>query len=667
MKSFLALILILGSVLPLHSQSILEYHGPRAAPLPMPTDGGQSVTQYATRLSPLVGGQRLNKVDLWLDGVVGGAFDTLLSYHGAEAMFSWPFPFTHVPQTFTKQAVRFTAPGNGRLRSVDVFIGNGTSSEDGFNDSLKISFLPQIKTSNLVVKYGTESATNNPTWNFYFPVGTLRTSYGTRFTAPSTADSFRVSGVQFFVNGINDNTFLPPGDAVPNDTLRVRVWTLNSTTNLPEMLINEVKVHMNTLTLKAWNQVDLFGINHYVKGGKDVAITFDLIVVGLPDHVGFASAASNPSPLKRSLILESGVWKTIDVSTAYAGGGAQNAELWTRALFLDPADAALAENDPLTPNENAPLGSVSVVVSSLTRNAWNTIQLPTPIDVTDKQEIWVAAEVVRVGGQDIVAFISHNAEATPRFRSAAFISQGGGTGTWRYMQNTQFNSEFIFRMRATFGVDDETGVNDDIVLILYENTSENLPGAFLNAKFVPLANLRANEFNAIDVSNWNYVFTANRDVHIAVTAEFETNSFALAGDNGLPAENIRTSAFRPNSGGWGAFNRNLLIKAHVIEPVSIESDDEFATKTELSQNYPNPFNPSTVVRFQVGTQDLASVKVRLTVYDMLGREVAVLVEGVMSAGSHQVSFDGSGLASGIYLVRLISGSETHMIRMTLLK
>jgi hypothetical protein len=594
---------------------------------------------------------------------VGGAYDTLLSYHGLEAAFAWPFPFTHVPQTFHKKAVRFTSPGNGRLRSMDVFIGNSSSSEDGFNDSLKISFLPQIQTSNLVVKYGTESATNNPTWNFYFPVGTARTSYGTRFTAPATADSFRVSGVQFFVNGINDNTFLPAGDAVPNDTLRVRVWSLNPTTNLPETMIDEVKVPMNTLVLKAWNQVDLFGIDHFVQGGQDVAITFDLIVVGMADHMALSSAASNPTPLKRSLLLESGVWKTIDVSTAYAGGGAQNAELWTRALFLDPADAALAENDPLTPNENLPLGSVTVELNSLTRGAWNTITLPNPIEVSENQEIWAATEVVRVGGQDIVSFISHFAEPTPRFRSAAFITEGGGTGNWRYMQNTQFGSEYIFRMRATFGVDDETGINDDIVLILYENTSENLPGAFLNATFIPLADLRANEFNSIDVSAWNYMFAADRDVQIAVTAEFDTNSFALAGDDGLPADEVRTSAYRPNDGGWSAFNRNLLLKAHVIEPVSIESDDEMAFKTELSQNYPNPFNPSTVVRFRLSVFGNTSLKV----YDILGREVATLVDGPMEAGTHSMTFDGTHLSSGIYLVRLTSGSEIHTMRMTLLK
>ncbi|MEN9838984.1 MAG: hypothetical protein RL177_463, partial [Bacteroidota bacterium] len=86
-------------------------------------------------------------------------------------------------------------------------------------------------------------------------------------------------------------------------------------------------------------------------------------------------------------------------------------------------------------------------------------------------------------------------------------------------------------------------------------------------------------------------------------------------------------------------------------------------RLELHQNYPNPFNPSTEIRW---TMDVGR-QARLSIYDMLGREVAVLVDGVMSAGSHQVTFDGSALSSGIYLVRLTSGSESRIMRMTLLK
>ena len=68
----------------------------------------------------------------------------------------------------------------------------------------------------------------------------------------------------------------------------------------------------------------------------------------------------------------------------------------------------------------------------------------------------------------------------------------------------------------------------------------------------------------------------------------------------------------------------------------------------LEQNYPNPFNPRTVIRYGLPT----SCEVRLGVYDVLGREVCLLVDAKKDAGVHDVTFDGSHLASGVYLYRL---------------
>ncbi len=106
----------------------------------------------------------------------------------------------------------------------------------------------------------------------------------------------------------------------------------------------------------------------------------------------------------------------------------------------------------------------------------------------------------------------------------------------------------------------------------------------------------------------------------------------------------------------------------VVAETSVETRDEERGTTDdfaLAQNYPNPFNPSTQIRFQVGTQHLASL--RLAVFDVLGREIAVLVNGAMPAGTHQVTFNGDGLSSGVYLVRLVAGNEVRTIRMMLLK
>ncbi len=83
----------------------------------------------------------------------------------------------------------------------------------------------------------------------------------------------------------------------------------------------------------------------------------------------------------------------------------------------------------------------------------------------------------------------------------------------------------------------------------------------------------------------------------------------------------------------------------------------------LDQNYPNPFNPVTRIRFSVGARG----PVTLAVYDLLGREVAVLAEGMMDAGSYSVPFDASRFASGLYLYRLRSGAYVSTKKMVLVR
>ena len=83
----------------------------------------------------------------------------------------------------------------------------------------------------------------------------------------------------------------------------------------------------------------------------------------------------------------------------------------------------------------------------------------------------------------------------------------------------------------------------------------------------------------------------------------------------------------------------------------------------LDQNYPNPFNPSTTIRYGLPENE----KVTIDIYDILGREVAELVNGEAAAGYHEVKFDGSKLSSGIYFYRLTAGSFTQIHKMLLLK
>lgn len=84
---------------------------------------------------------------------------------------------------------------------------------------------------------------------------------------------------------------------------------------------------------------------------------------------------------------------------------------------------------------------------------------------------------------------------------------------------------------------------------------------------------------------------------------------------------------------------------------------------ELAQNYPNPFNPETAIRYQLS----ANAQTTLIVYDIIGRAVATLVNGMQSAGSYSVRFDGNGLASGVYIAKLQSGSDVRIRKMLLIK
>lgn len=83
----------------------------------------------------------------------------------------------------------------------------------------------------------------------------------------------------------------------------------------------------------------------------------------------------------------------------------------------------------------------------------------------------------------------------------------------------------------------------------------------------------------------------------------------------------------------------------------------------LDQNYPNPFNPGTQIRFRIPE----SSHVTLTVYDMLGRQVAVIVDELRVAGYHTVAFDATDLASGLYIYRLDAGSHAETRKMMLVR
>lgn len=97
--------------------------------------------------------------------------------------------------------------------------------------------------------------------------------------------------------------------------------------------------------------------------------------------------------------------------------------------------------------------------------------------------------------------------------------------------------------------------------------------------------------------------------------------------------------------------------------VSVRSASDFPTCYSLSQNYPNPFNPTTTIQYSLPSQSFVSLKV----FDVLGSEVATLVNEVQTAGYQSVVFNASGLSSGIYLYRIETGSFFETKKLVLLR
>ena len=125
------------------------------------------------------------------------------------------------------------------------------------------------------------------------------------------------------------------------------------------------------------------------------------------------------------------------------------------------------------------------------------------------------------------------------------------------------------------------------------------------------------------------------------------------------------------SGGFTLENRKYNLFG---DPTIVLKYDPFAdvdsnptdlpTEFTLSQNYPNPFNPTTKIAYSIPSNGL---NVNLSVYNILGQEVAVLVNSIQNMGNYEVEFDASKLSSGAYLYRLSAGSFVQTCKMILLR
>jgi Secretion system C-terminal sorting domain len=107
----------------------------------------------------------------------------------------------------------------------------------------------------------------------------------------------------------------------------------------------------------------------------------------------------------------------------------------------------------------------------------------------------------------------------------------------------------------------------------------------------------------------------------------------------------------------------LVLTLDKVTGVDYPVAEALPTTVHLYQNYPNPFNPSTTIRYELPHESY----VTLRVYDLLGQEVTMLVDGTQNAGYKSIEFNASGLPSGVYLYRLTAGNQVQTNKMTVLR
>jgi hypothetical protein len=161
--------------------------------------------------------------------------------------------------------------------------------------------------------------------------------------------------------------------------------------------------------------------------------------------------------------------------------------------------------------------------------------------------------------------------------------------------------------------------------------------------------------------NWNEVTSYSGNMQNWTNQNFDITSFCNS------SQNVRirfrlTSDNSINYDGW--YVDDIKISGYQSAPMGVGSiGNVIPNKFELQQNYPNPFNPSTQINYSIAKEGL----VKITIFDVLGREVKTLVNEVKTPGFFAIDFDGTSLSSGMYFYMMESGSFVDTKKMTLVK
>ncbi len=332
----------------------------------------------------------------------------------------------------------------------------------------------------------------------------------------------------------------------------------------------------------------------------------------------------------------------VNVSTGTATGGLQ---IWL--------------NDPAT---GVPTGEPLWSTTTNLVSGWNTVLVDPPVYVFDGQRFTVLYIYNgRSLGQDNTAPVAANiTNMQPTGREIAWQFSDDTwyadiSGNWciqAYIDTTSMLPPWPLITTSTdtlqFGQVVAAGDSERTITLWVYNNGNEQP---LTVSMPPTAITPVTIRPAFTISPVSATIETGDSAAIDITF----NPFAVRTYPGVLAITNNSHNHSP---------KNIIIRGEGVLPQAVpQPNHSLPTEFSLAQNFPNPFNPTTDIHFSLPT----SASVRLTVYNVLGQEIALLVNETLPAGVYKQSFDAANLPAGIYFYRLEAGSFSDIRKMMLLK
>jgi len=247
------------------------------------------------------------------------------------------------------------------------------------------------------------------------------------------------------------------------------------------------------------------------------------------------------------------------------------------------------------------------------------------------------------------------------FVSGILLNQNGITDTFKVITGLEGQSKYYWRVNSTNagGTSGFSAVN---------NFTTGFPSTPILA--YPLNNTG---FIPVDTTLYWYPSLAavSYDLMLARGADFASNTIVVDAQDildtsfvvsGLQINTFHFWKIRANNT-FGKSNWSAVWRFKTVNPTGLEDTELMPTEFALEQNYPNPFNPTTNFRFNISEAGLTTLKI----YNLLGQEVAEVLNEFKSPGTYDVRFDASSLSSGIYFYRLRVNDYSASKKMILVK